>query len=260
MEMQEKENKYTIQSVEKACDLLILLGNSNVELGVSELSRQLDIGKSTVWKLLNTFEKKGLIVKNPVSEKYFLSVKFFQIACQYYNQVSINSIVHGFMERLSKKYGETVHYAVRDENEIVYVEKIDGTFNITISSRIGRRSPIYCTAVGKIILANLEREEITDYLSRNRLVSYTDHTITSKEALLKELDKIVKQGYAIDNEEYEFNIRCVAVPIKNIAGRMVGGLSVSGMKERMTDVLLEEIIKDLKMFSQEITRHIGYNQ
>lgn len=256
----EKENKYTIQSVEKACDLLMLFGNSNTEIGVSELSRQLGVGKSTVWKLLNTFENKGILVKNPVSEKYFLSVKFFQIACQYYNQVSINSVVRSFMERLSETYKETIHFAVRDENEIVYVEKIDGSFNITISSRIGRRSPIYTTAAGKAILANQSQEKIKEYLDRVELKPFTENTIVSREALQQELEKIAAQGYAVDNEEYEANIKCVGVPIKNIAGRVVGGLSVSGMNARMTDEKIAEIVRDLKEYSGEITHRIGYNQ
>lgn len=254
-----EEKKYTIQSVEKACDLLMAFGNNTEELGVSELSRMLGIGKSTIWKLLNTFENKGMLVKNLNSDKYSLSIQFFQIACQYYNQISVHSVVRGFMEKLSRKYGETIHFAVRDGDEVVYVEKIDGTFNINIYSRIGRRSPIYAPSVGKVILANLEREQIMDILNRSRLQAYTEYTITTKEALLQELDRIRKQGYAMDNEEYELGIRCVGVPVKNIAGRIVGGLSISGMKARMTDELVSEIIEDLKITTVEITRHIGYN-
>jgi len=255
-----EENKYTIQSVAKACDLLMAFCNSKKELGASELSRTLGIGKSTVWKLLNTFENKGLLKKNPNSDRYSLSVQFFQIACQYYNQISVHSVVRSFMERLSRKYGETIHFAVRDGDEIVFVDKIDGKFNISIYSRIGSRSPIYVPSVGKVILANLEHEQIMDILSRTKLQAYTEYTITTKEALLRELDKIRKQGHAIDNEEYEYSIRCVGVPVKNIAGRLIGGLSVSGMKARMTDELIEDMIEDLKLTTADITRNIGYNE
>ena len=253
------ENKYTIQSVEKACDLLMVFNGRSEELGASDLSRILGISKSTVWKLLNTFENKGFLVKNQNSDKYSVSIQLFQIACQYYNQVSTRFTVRNFMERLSKKYGETIHFAVRDGDEIVYVEKIDGTFSINIYSRIGRRSPLYAPAVGKVILANLGQEQIADILNRLQLKAYTEKTITSKEALLKALDTIREQGYAVDNEEYELGIRCAGVPIRNIAGRIVGGLSVSGTKSRMTNDLVLEIVKDLKAVSEDITRHIGYN-
>ena len=254
-----ERNVYTIQSVEKACDLLMAFGSSTEELGVSELSRMLGIGKSTVWKLLNTFENKGFIVKNPSSEKYSLSIQFFQVACQYYNQISVNSVVREFMEKLSRKYGETIHFAIRDGDEIVYVEKIDGTFNINIYSRIGRRSPIYAPSVGKVILANLGREQIMDILNRSTLKPFTEHTITSKEGMLRELEKIRRQGYAIDEEEYELGIRCVGVALKNIAGAVVGGLSISGTAVRMTDELITEMVADLKDTAAEIARRIGYN-
>lgn len=253
------ENKYTIQSVEKACDLLMAFGESTEELGVSELSRMLNMGKSTVWKLLNTFENKGFLVKNPNSEKYSLAIQFFQIACQYYNQVSIHNVVRVHMEKLSRKYGETIHCAVRDGDEVVYVDKLDGTFNINIYSRIGRRSPIYAPSVGKVILANLNREQILDILNRSQLHAFTQKTIVTKEALLAELDQIRKQGFALDNEEYELGIRCVGVPIKNIADIIVAGLSISGTTARMTDELISEMVVDLKQATSEIARQIGYN-
>lgn len=252
-------NKYTIQSVEKACDLLMAFGNSTEELGVSELSRMLNMGKSTVWKLLNTFENKGFLMKNPSSEKYALSVQFFQVACQYYNQVSIHTVVRSFMEQLSRKYGETIHFAIPDGDEVVYVAKLDGTFNINIYSRIGRRSPIYAPSVGKVILANLPREQAMDILGRNQLQAFTQHTINTKEALLAELDQIRRRGYALDNEEYEIGIRCVGVPIKNIAGTIVGGLSISGTTARMTDELISDMVADLKQAAADIAGRIGYN-
>lgn len=255
-----EDNKYTIHSVEKACDLLMAFGSSTEELGVSELSRMLEIGKSTVWKLLNTFENKGFLVQNPISEKYSLSVQFYQVACQYYNQVSINKVVESFMEKLSRKYGETIHFAVRDGDEIVYVVKLDGTFNINICSRVGRRSPIHVPSVGKVILANLEREQIMDILNRVKLYAYTPKTIVTKEALLAELAQIRNQGYAIDDEGYELGIRCAGVPIKNIAGNILGGLSMSGTTARMTDELISEMVADLKQTALEIARHIGMNR
>jgi len=253
------DKKYTIQSVEKACDLLIALGNSTEELGVSELSRMLNIGKSTVWKLLNTLENKGFIVKSGNSDKYSLSIKYFQVACQYYNQKPIHTVVRGFMEKLSRKYGETIHFAVKDGDEIVYVEKLDGTFNVNIYSKIGRRSPLYAPSVGKVILANLEREQIMDFLNRVKLNAYTNKTIANKELLMAELDGIRKKGYAIDNEEYELGIRCAGVPIKNIADKIIGGLSISGTTSRMTDELITEMIADLTQASSDIASHIGYN-
>ena len=252
------DKKYTIQSVEKACDLLIALGNSTEELGVSELSRMLNIGKSTVWKLLNTLENKGFIVKSGNSDKYSLSIKYFQVACQYYNQKPIHTVVRGFMEKLSRKYGETIHFAVKDGDEIVYVEKLDGTFNVNIYSKIGRRSPLYAPSVGKVILANLEREQIMDFLNRVKLNAYTNKTIANKELLMAELDGIRKKGYAIDNEEYELGIRCAGVPIKNIADKIIGGLSISGTTSRMTDELITEMIADLTQASSDIASHIGY--
>ena len=98
-----------------------------------------------------------------------------------------------------------------------------------------------------------------DILNRNELRPFTQHTITNKEQLLSELDKIRKQGYALDDEEYELGIRCVGTVLKNIAGAVVGGLSISGTEKRMTDEVIEEMIADLKRSAEEISRRIGYN-
>lgn len=254
-----EEIKYTIQSVEKACDLLMAFGDSDQDLGVSELSRNLNINKSTVWKLLNTFEKKGFITRNPSSERYRLSVNFFRIACQYYNQISINAVLRKHMEKLSKKYNETIHFGVLDNDEVVYVEKLDGAFSINIYSKIGKRSPLYAPSLGKAILANLDSDQLSDIVKRIDFHAFTPYTITDKDSLIKELDLIRERGYSTDEEEYELGIRCVGVPIKNIAGVLVGAISVSGTTSRMTPELIETLVVDMKLIASEISTEIGYN-
>ncbi|WP_460000399.1 IclR family transcriptional regulator [Paradesulfitobacterium aromaticivorans] len=244
--------KYLIHSVEKACDILLAFDEENLEYGVTELSKRLNLTKSTVHKLLLTFEHKGLIFQNPDNGKYSLSLKIFQLANLYLDKLEVKNVVKPYMERLSEKFNETVHFAVLDEDEVVYIEKIEGKQAVNIYSRIGRRSPLHCPGVGKAILACLPPEQVQRIVVRKGLKAFTPYTITDIEALQAELNRIRATGYAIDNEEYEAGIRCAAVPVKNSENTLIGAISVTGPANRMTDERLREIAKELLAGVDEI--------
>lgn len=248
--------KYTIHSVEKACDILLSFNEDNLELGVTELSQKLGLTKSTVHKLLITLEHKGLMVQKKENGKYGLSIKLFELANYYLNSIDINSTVKPYMEELSDEFKETVHFAVLDENEVVYVEKIEGKYSVNIYSKIGRRSPLHCLGVGKAIMANLPPEKLEQVLAHG-LKTYTKHTIIDRLRMLAELEKVRKNSYAIDNEEYEEGIRCIGVPVRNSLHELIGAISVTGPVSRMTDEKIRQIIPKILAHSVEIAKKLG---
>ncbi|MEG6615104.1 IclR family transcriptional regulator [Peptococcaceae bacterium 1198_IL3148] len=124
---------------------------------------------------------------------------------------------------------------------MVILEKLESTQSVSVHSQVGKKSSLYCTSVGKVILANLPQAKIDHFLDTYPRVKYTDNTIVDKEQLLAELEKIRQNGYAIDIEERELGVRSVAVPTRNLAGTLIGGLSVTGPRYRMTDERIREI-------------------
>lgn len=250
--------KYLIHSVEKACDILFSFNEENLEYGVTELSKKLNLTKSTVHKLLLTLEHKGLVVQNQENGKYTLSIKIFELASLYLNKIDVGTTIKPFMEDLCVRFNETVHLAVLDEDEVVYIEKIEGKQAVNIYSRIGRRSPLHCLGVGKAILASLPPEQAEKIIARKGLKRYTDNTITDPDKLQEELKQIRRNKYAVDNEEYEEGIRCVAVPVRNIDGKLIGGISVTGPATRMTDDRLQEIAARLLEDTEEIARRLNH--
>lgn len=238
--MREKPN-YTIGSIEKACDLLLAFRESSGELGVTELSRLLGMSKSTTHKILLTLEYKGFLEQNPSNEKYSLSAQFYSIACCYMNKLNFLTTIRPRMECLLEKFNETIHFGVYSNAEMIIVEKIESTKSIKVTSQVGKRTPLYCTSIGKAIMANLPLQEAEALLERVPLVRYTPHTITDKDALRAELAEIRRLGYATDDEEFEAGVKCVAVPIKNMLGKLVGALSITGPDFRMTDEKLEQM-------------------
>lgn len=244
MFMTENKNtkpKYTIGSVEKACDILLAFDENNNELGVTEIAKKLDLTKSTVHKILLTLEYKGFIEQNESTGKYSLSLRYFQRASGFLNKLNIDTMVKPYLEEILSKFNETVHFGVLSGNEVVILEKMESTQSVSVNSQIGKKSYLYCTSVGKVILASLPRAKIHQYLDNYPRIKHTEFTITDKEQLLNELEQIRQKGYAVDNEERELGVRCVAVPVRNLAGSIIGGMSVTGPKYRMTDERVREI-------------------
>lgn len=241
--------KYLIKSVQKACNILSLFNSDSTEMGTTELSKKLNLSKSSVHKILLTLEYEGFLVQNKTNDKYSLSTKFFEIACSYLNKMNFSELVKPLMEHLVDKFNETAHFAVLDDNEIVFVEKMTGNQPIQILSKKGKRCPIYCTSSGKIILANLTEEKAKEIVDNIEFKKFTNNTITSKEELLKEIDMIKDRGYSIDDEEFEVGIKCIGLPIKNISGNLIGSLSITGPKFRMTDEKIRQIFDSFNNYS-----------
>lgn len=249
----------SILVLEKTIRLLNRFDAGQPEWGVTELSRDLRINKSTVSKILSTLEFHRYLTQNPENRKYRLGLRFFELGFLVADQMDLQKIAFPIMEELSKKVQETVHLVIMDEFEIVYINKVETSQSLRIGTRVGGRLPAYCTGVGKVLLAGLSQEEMKKFIQQTPLKKLTPRTVTSPERLKESLDQIRNQGYAIDNEEFSQGLVCVAAPIYNHSRKTIAAISISGPTNRMKEKNLEKLISMIKNTAREISRQLGFN-
>ena len=246
-----------IQSVDRALDILELYLHSPEELSVKEISEAMGLSKSTVHGLIKTLEQRGYLKQNPGNMKYRLGMKLFSLGNVVADHLDIRRIARPVIRRLVDNIKETVHLAVLNGDEVVYTEKVEGPGALRMYSQVGRRVPVYCTGVGKVILAFQDEETVERLLSKETLRALTPHTITDKAKLKAHLAAIREQGYALDNEEIELGLRCVAAPIYDHQGKVFASISCAGPAIRMSGGL-DSKIKAMKDAALEISRLLGY--
>ena len=241
-----------IQSVESAFAILESFQQSDDgERSVKEISEALGLNKSTAFGLINTLTDLGYLQQNEKNQKYYLGLKLLNFSNIIKVQNRIIRIVHPYLEQVSRKYGETAHCAVKRNDAVVYVDKVESTGSITINTHIGTQNYMHCSGVGKCILAYLPAEEQERILS-GPLVTKTFNTITNSEQLREEIRKVREQGYATDNEEDSLGLSCVAIPVFSAPGKVVCAISISGMTPRIQLALKGNLLQDLKMAADSI--------
>ena len=254
-----EKSSYIIQSVAHALDLLEEFSGDVNELGVTELSRRLKLHKNNVFRLLATLEAKGYVEQNKITENYRLGLKALELGQRYIKQVGLIKQAKPFLEEIVNKVNETTYLGILRDGFAVYLDAVEAKRTVRVVSRVGLRLPAHCSAIGKAQVAYLSESELERIFPNKTLEKFTENTITDREKLFEHLKEVREKGYAIDNEEYEKEVKCVGVPIFDYTGRVVGGISVSGPAYRMTDERLEEeIIPVVKEVGGKISRKLGY--
>ena len=231
VQIEKRERIAPIQSVERAVWILKCFENHS-ELSLSEISRELDLHKSTTFGLVSTLEAYRLLVQNQETGKYHLGIELFRLG----NKVNIDlrGIVLPYLDKLVGVCCETVNFVIPDGDCVVYLEKKESPHSMRIATVLGQREPLYRTATGKAILAHLPREEARSILERTKFERMTSNTLMSPDAVLRELAQVRQNGYAMDREELEYGLVCLGVALVDSTGKPVGAISVSGPASRMT--------------------------
>lgn len=247
-----------VQSVDRAFDILEALRTG--EVGLVDLSKRVGLNKSTVHRLLNTLIYRGYVTQNLENHKYKLTLKFLDIGSKVLNSLDIVSIAKPHIKKLAEMTNEVVHLVSIEGKEIVYIDKIESNNTIRMHSYIGKRIPIYCTAVGKAYMAYLEDDEFSNLWNeiQDSLVNLTKNTITSRDGMLKEIDSIRYKGYAIDNEENEEGVVCAGAPIFNYDKSIKYAISISTPKMRIDKNKIETFGNLVKKTAKEISKDLGY--
>ena len=243
--------KPRIQSVSRAIAILRCFSDGK-EHGLTEVSKMVALHKSTTASIINTLKMEGFLEQNPRTDKFLLGLAVFTLAVNARQDLSM--ICEPHLNRLLELTGETVNLAVLDHErvETVYIAKKESKQSVRISTSIGKRLPLHCTAIGKSILANMSKHLADELLERLVFTPFTDRTITNKAVLLTELDMIKKRGFAYDDEEFEVGVVCVAVPISDRFGEPIGAISVSGPLMRLDSEKRLEIATILRSEKKEI--------
>ncbi|MGM0923688.1 MAG: IclR family transcriptional regulator [Bacillota bacterium] len=248
-----------VQSLERALTLLNKLSEYPEGIQISRLAEQVGLTKSTVHRLLATLTNMNYTIKDEETDKYKIGLQVLFLSRNLINNINVVTIAKPFLEKLCQEVNETVHLCIEDRGEVIYIDKIESNQTIRMYSRIGSRAPIYCTAVGKVLLSGMDQDKKNETISKMKFIPKTPTTITSKKEFLEEIEKVDSQGYALDNSENEASLMCVAFPIFDHNGKIIASFSVSGPNNRVTPELIETtLIGKMKQYSVEISRNLGY--
>lgn len=226
-------------------------------IGLEELSREIKLAKPTVYRFLLTLQELGY-ARRAENDRWAITLKMFNVGSRALDHMDLHAAARPVAEDLADELGETIHMGVLDGDSAVYVLKIESKYHIRMYSRVGRRMPLYCTAIGKVLLAYMSDEEREAALKGVKLLAVTQNTITSRAALNAELAQIRQQGYALDNEEREEGLHCIGAPIFDYTGAAVATLSVSWPGFRYERGDETDKIEKVKAGAARISTILGY--
>lgn len=247
-----------VKSVGRALDIITIISLKKGGLGVTEIANQIDINKSSVYRILSTLVQYGYVEQDQETGRYKLGYKFLEISSKLLESIDLRDEAHPFLKELENETNEVIHLVVYDQGEVVYIEKLEGNELLRMHSKVGKRAPMHCTSVGKAILAHLPPTVVSNILDQKGMPVHTKNTITNKEEFMKELIKVKECGYALDLEENEYGITCIAVPIFDHLGTVVAAVSISGSTFRMTDQRLVQLQKRMIGIGEQISIRLGY--
>jgi DNA-binding IclR family transcriptional regulator len=251
------QGTYKVQALDRAFAVLDLLGESDTPQGLAQVATSLQLHKSTAHRFLMVLEKHRM-VERTAGGKFRLGLKLFDLGNRAIEQYDLRERAQPHLRRLVAETEETAHLCILEGAHVIYIDKIEPARSVRMITRIGASNPVHCTSVGKAMLAFLPEERLNDILGRLRFERYTNHTISTVEALRAEIEKTRRRGYAVDDEEFEEGLRCIAVPVLDAQRLPVAAVSVSGPSFRVTAQKLPSIANHLLQCVRGISTDMGY--
>jgi DNA-binding IclR family transcriptional regulator len=248
---------YKLQALDRAFGLLDLLASSAMPLGLAEIAGALELHKSTAHRFLMVLERHR-VVERTRTGKFRLGLRLCDFGSRAIEQYDLRDRAQVHLKTLVAQVEETAHLCILEKTHMVYIDKQEPERTIRMISRVGSSSPILCTAVGKAVLATMPRVRIEELLQSLPRERFTPRTMTSREALLKELERTSRRGYAVDDEEREEGVRCVGMAIVDGRGEAIAAVSVSGPSFRVTLQKIPQIAGKLMACVKGIQEDLGY--
>ena len=238
--------------------LLVLekMAEINEDVSLTEISQALQLPKATTHRLLQLLVECGYVSQNATSSKYYLTMKLFCLGSKVVEKQDVYEVSLPYMLELRKEFNETVNLVIRERDFGLYIGVQHSEQQVRLHSRIGERIPLYCSAVGKVLLSGLSPECIAELLSDCTWHKYTDNTITNLADLQKEIATVKEAGYAIDDQEITVGVKCIAVPIHNFLGDIVAALSVAGLVQNI-DSIEDKVLEALREVGRQISHDLG---
>jgi len=220
-----------VKSAVRALEIFELLAKNKNGLSVADISKKLNIPQSSASNLVKTLHDSGYITRDE-TKKYVLGVRLIQLGAVAMESLDIGVVAKPILQRLVEKVQETVFLAIRAQNEVVYILKIDSNRSVNTTAQPGYHRPLYNTGLGKAFLSSMTIKEQNEILSNVELIPITSNTITNKNTLIEQLERFRRQGYAIDDEESEYGLYCIATTVSILDTNIEAAISISGLKTR----------------------------
>ncbi len=249
----------TIQAVDRALDIIGLFANSRPSLSLTQISAALELNKSTAYGLISSLEKKGFLKKKPETKQYRLGIRVYELGIAFSSSLEINRMSVGPTQALAEKTQQTPRVAIM-EGDFAFVTlfALPGA-QTNIASQVGPRLPLYCTAMGKAILAFQDADFINSYIQRTKLIRHTEYTIIDPDRLRKELRKITKSGFSVSRGEFVKGQLGIAVPIHGYENKLVGGLAISGRDPNLLGEKMNWYTEEIFSTARDISMSMGYS-
>ena len=252
-----KQKSYSpAKTVQKAFRLLEVIAEVQ-PVKPSELAKKANLARSNLYRLLTTLEEMGFVEKT-FDGRYTLSFKVFILGSAALEINKLPTTASSYLAHLAEVSQENVNLAMLYENKVLYIDKIESKHYLKLDQPVGKTDPLYCTALGKVLLSGLTDLELETFLKSTNFVPYTKNTITAPDVLAGVIRNVRKQGYAIDFEELSIGIHCIGAPIYNHLNKVIAAISISGPSVRLTKQKIEELKIPLLKISLEISKKFGF--
>lgn len=242
-----------IQALARGLKILNLLEHSRNGMGTTEIARHLSIDKSSASRLLHTLANYGFVEQDANSSRYLLGPQLLTLGQHLLNRITLRDHARPYLHELVDKTGECAHLAILAQQQALYIDQVESTAALRVESEIGTLSPLHCTALGKAMLA------FGDGRMPAELRPFTHRTVTDPSTLDAQLAQTLTRGYAIDDEEYNYGVRCVAAPVYDHQGLLVGAIGISGPAGRVTLERIDEFGKVVLDTADALSSRMGYD-
>jgi DNA-binding IclR family transcriptional regulator len=249
-----------IQSLERAFAILEEVARNREGINLADLSKAVGLHNSTTFHLVKTMTQLGYISHVRDSKRYCIGSKLFTLAAGALDENSFLALATPVLETLTGETGESAHFAIRSGSNIVVIARTAGSGLLQMVDRTGAQRPAHATALGKVLLSALNDAQIRQFLGKEPLRRFTGKTIVERDALLREIDEVRKKGMAYDDGEFDQEVRCVAVPVHDFAGRIAGAIGISGPVWRLSLQALQSKSLQVREAAKVLSAQLGFNE
>jgi IclR family transcriptional regulator, KDG regulon repressor len=253
----EDRQRVGVQSLGRAFAILEEIARHREGIGLADLSKLVGLHNSTTFHLAKTMVSLGYIRQERNSKRYRVGRPLFALAASALDEIEMVNVATPVLEDLSRETGESSHFAVRMGDSVVVIARTSGPGAFQLTDRVGVVRPAHCTALGKVILASLRPDQLERFLERVELSPSTEKSITETPVLLREIEQVRRTGIAFDDGEFNLEVRCVAVPVKDFTGKIVGALGISGPVWRLSNQDLQRRAKIVQAAANRLSTEFG---
>lgn len=248
-----------IRVLGRAFDILEALSAASVPMTLSEITTATGLSKSTAHRILGALHDRSYVFKTD-SGSYTIGYKLVEIASTHIDNLELLTEAAPYLSKITRELDLTAHLGILDGADVVYIEKLDGHPNSQLYTQIGHRSPGFCSSIGKCLMAGMSGEELDHVLDMCDFKKYTRNTITDSREFINHLKQVRRQGWAIDDEEYEDGHRCIGAAVYDYRGIPIAAISASGSVNVLTDDRLKATIDKVKLWAAQLSRRLGYSE